>query len=145
MGIATYDLDRKVFSKLKQGQAGLENWQGEASTIADYVSSWGLERFWATSRSPRLLGGGLPTTQNVPPEEQRYFAWGVARVVLCEIVGADLGIQANMNTENFQQRLQNLNFRQQTLLSDLLFEIAETVQFWTMRLKDSKDSQNAEV
>jgi hypothetical protein len=31
-----------------------------------------------------------------------------------------------------------LTFNQQVLMSDLLITIAETIQFWTMRLKDAE-------
>jgi hypothetical protein len=33
-----------------------------------------------------------------------------------------------------------LDFNQQVLLTDLLMEIAEAIQFWTMRLKDARES-----
>jgi len=47
-----------------------------------------------------------------------------------------------MTTQQFQERLGNLNFRQQVLLSDLLIEIAETIQFWTMRIADAEENNS---
>jgi hypothetical protein len=35
-----------------------------------------------------------------------------------------------------------LNFNQQVLLTDLLIEISDTIQFWTMRIKDAKESKS---
>ncbi|WLT40396.1 hypothetical protein NON20_24245 (plasmid) [Synechocystis sp. B12] len=62
----------------------------------------------------------------------------MARVVLCRVLGSDLSIQANMDTVAFQARLQQLNYNQQILMSEVLIEIADTIQFWTMRLKDAQ-------
>lgn len=137
--VASYELDREVFQLLKDGKEQLKNWQGAASGIADYVASWGVERFWAMSRSQALLGGEMPDATTGSEEEKRYFAWGVARVVLCKIVGNDLRIQKTMTTEDFQNCFRDLDFNQQVLLIDLLMEISDTIQFWTMRLKDAKD------
>lgn len=141
MSIKHYDLDQKVFSQLSTGATSLRDWQGAASGIADYVASWGVERFWAMSRSPVLIGGVTPSATTGTDEQRRYFAWGVARVVLCEIIGGDLAINNTMTTEQFQERFRNLNFNQQVLLTDLLIEISETIQFWTMRIKDAQDTQ----
>ncbi len=135
MGVIHYELDKKVFEKLKEGKQSLDNWQGAASGIADYVASWGLERFWAMSRSPVLREGGIPEADSGKDEERRYFAWAVARLVLCEVVG-ELGIRQDMTTQEFQNKLMELNFNEQVLLADLLIEISATIQFWTMRLKD---------
>jgi hypothetical protein len=141
MTVQSYELDRWVLDGLNPGAQNLDqlkNWQGKASGIADYVSSWGMERFWAMSRSPQLINGEMPDPNQAGNDEsRRYFAWGVARVVLCSIVGPDLQIRANMNTQEFQARFQQLNFNQQMLITELLLEIADTIQFWTMRLKDS--------
>lgn len=145
MPVKPYELDRLVFKRLNQGIADLTTWQSAASEIADYVASWGVVRFWAMSRSPRLLGGQLPDGAVGSEEERRYFAWRVAREVLCQIVGDELGITKEMNTAQFQERfyglndLDGLNFNQQVLLTDLLMEISETIQFWTMRLKDANE------
>jgi hypothetical protein len=139
MPIQSYELDRWVLEGLRPGQAELDNWQGRASGIAEYVSSWGMERFWAMSRSLKLLNGEIDINSG-NEESRRYFAWGVARVTLCKIVGTDLQIQANMTTEQFQTRFQQLNFNQQILMTELLLEIADTIQFWTMRLKDAVQS-----
>lgn len=139
MPVSSYELDREVFQLLKDGKEQLDNWQGAASGIADYVASWGVERFWAMSRSQALLGGEMPDAATGSEEEKRYFAWGVARVVLCKIVGNDLRINERMTTEEFQNRFRDLDFNQQVLLTDLLMEISDTIQFWTMRLKDAKD------
>jgi len=62
----------------------------------------------------------------------------VARIVLAEVAGAELGIRSDMTTHEFQERLGQLTFNQQVLMSDLLITIAETIQFWTMRLKDAE-------
>ena len=141
MAVASYELDREVFSQLNNGVNSLKVWKGAASGIADYVATWGLERFWSMSRSPVLLNGELPShDQGDENKERRYFAWGVARVVLCRVLGNDLGIQANMNTAQFQARLQHLNYNQQILMSEVLIEIADTIQFWTMRLSDANDT-----
>ncbi|MCL1474268.1 hypothetical protein [Argonema antarcticum] len=136
--VSSYELDREVFQLLNPGEGQLDNWQGAASGIADYVASWGVERFWAMSRSRVLLGGEMPNAATGSDEEKRYFAWGVARVVLCKIVGTDLRIEKTMTTEAFQNRFRELDFNQQVLLTDLLMEISDTIQFWTMRLKDAK-------
>ncbi len=138
--VKSYELDREVFSELERGKdtENLKKWQGVASNIASYVSTWGVERFWAMSRSLRLIGGVIPEFNDIGSDEaKRYFAWAVARIVLCNIVGNDLGINADMTTKEFQERYQKLNFNQQTLLIELLLQIADTIQFWTMRIKDA--------
>ncbi|QIZ72110.1 hypothetical protein [Oxynema aestuarii] len=140
MPVCSYELDREVFRLLNSGIEGFDDWQNAARGIADYVASWGVERFWAMSRSQRLLGGQLPSEGVVSEEERRYFAWSVAREVLCKIVGTELGIDYEMNTDNFQEIFRELDFNQQVLLTDLLMEIAEAIQFWTMRLKDARES-----
>lgn len=60
MAVEHYDLDRRVFHRLQAGIQHLQEWQGAASGIADYVATWGLERFWSMSRSMALLGGSDP-------------------------------------------------------------------------------------
>lgn len=140
MAVEHYDLDRRVFTQLNKGADHLNDWQGAASGIADYVATWGLERFWSMSRSMALIGGEIPAAGQGNNEQRRYFAWGVARVVLAEIVGAELQVRGDMTTDQFQERLRNLTFNQQVLMSDLLIAIAETIQFWTMRLKDAKNA-----
>lgn len=140
MSVIFYDLDAKVFEQLNVGSNTIGDWKGRASGIADYVASWGVERFWAMSRSPALLGGGIPDANQGNDEQRRYFAWGVARVVLCQIVGNDLQINANMDTAEFQARFRQLNFNQQVLLTDLLIEISDTIQFWAMRMSDARDN-----
>jgi hypothetical protein len=143
MTTSFYDLDQKVLAELKKGATDLsaiEKWQGKASGIGEYVSSWGVERFWALSRSPKLIGGELPDGVGGTDEQRRYFAWGVARVTLCQVVGSELGIRANMKTEDFQARYAQLNFNQQILVTEMLLEIADTIQFWTMRLKETLQS-----
>jgi hypothetical protein len=143
MPVSSYELDQEVFRLLKEGRAQLDNWQGAASEIADYVASWGVERFWAMSRSPVLRGGAIPEAGQGSEEQRRYFPWAVARVVLCSIVRDDLGIKDTMTTEEFQNRFRQLNFNQQVLLTDLLIEISLAIQFWTMGMKDVKDSGNS--
>lgn len=138
MSVSSYELDREVFQLLKQGEDTFEDWQGAASGIADYVASWGVERFWAMSRSLVKRGGEKPKDEK---EARRYFAWGVAREVLCKIVGNDLRIRQDMTTQEFQERFGDLEFNQQVLLTDLIMEISETIQFWTMRLKDARESK----
>jgi hypothetical protein len=143
MSVKHYELDRWVLEGLSQGANSkdqLKNWQGAASGIAEFVSSWGMERFWAMSWSPVVLGGGLPDANAGSDDQQRYFAWQVARTVLCEVVGQDLQIRADMTTPAFQARFQALSFNQQMLLTDLLLEIGDTIQFWTMRLKDTLEA-----
>ncbi|MBK4732286.1 hypothetical protein JJD41_20800 [Oxynema sp. CENA135] len=150
-----YELDREVFRLLKKGiddkrgDEHLDDWQGAASEIADYVASWGLERFWAMSRSQVLKNGKMPDPTDDADKLPWYFSWSVAREVLCKIVGTELGINYDMSTAEFQERLHGsedsnysngLNFNQQVLLTDLLMEIAHTVQFWTMRFKDARES-----
>ena len=141
MTVQTYELDKKVFQHLQPGQQQLADWKGKASGIADYIATWGLERFWAMSRSPLLRGGDVPEPNQGNEEQRSYFAWGVARLVVCEILGRDLQIEATMTTQQFQDRLGHLDFRQQVLLTDLLIEIAETIQFWTMRMDDANQNQ----
>jgi hypothetical protein len=143
MGVQNYDLDREVFQLLNAGRGQLEQWKGVASGIADYVASWGVERFWAMSRSPALLNGKMPDPNEGEEKSdlRRYFAWSVARATLCKIVGDDLKIQASMTTEEFQKQFNKLNFNEQILLTDLLIEISGTIQFWTMRINDAKDSE----
>jgi hypothetical protein len=141
MPVSSYELDKKVFTQLRAGVASIDTWQGAASGIAEYVASWGLERFWSMSRSPVLLNGALPAhNQGDENSQRRYFAWGVARVVLCQVLGTDLGIQATMDTAAFQARLEQLSYNQQILMSEVLIEIADTIQFWTMRLRDAQDT-----
>ena len=142
MGVEGYDLDKQVFQNLQPGQQQLGDWKGKASGIADYVATWGVERFWAMSRSPLLRGGEVPSAEQGNEEQRSYFAWGVARVVLCQILGKELNIQANMTTEQFQNRFSQLDFRQQVLLSDLLIEISDTIQFWTMRMADANENND---
>ncbi|MDB9315008.1 hypothetical protein PN462_17980 [Spirulina sp. CS-785/01] len=142
MSVEPYELDREVFNYLQEGVEQINDWQGAASGIAEYVATWGVERFWAMSRSLRLRGGGVPDSANETDEQKRrYFAWGVARVVLCELVQQELQVKAEMDTQDFQNQFRGLDLNQQVLLVDLLMEIADTIQFWTMRLKDAKDSQ----
>jgi hypothetical protein len=140
MAVDTYKLDLKVFENLQPGQQQLKDWKGKASGIADYVATWGVERFWAMSRSPLVRGGNLPDPNQGNEEQRSYFSWGVARVVLCDILGNELNISKDMPTANFQQQFAQLNFKQQVLLTDLLIEIAETIQFWTMRMDDANQS-----
>ncbi len=140
MSVIHYDLDAKVFEQLNVGNDTISQWKGRASGMADYVATWGIERFWAMSRSPVLLGGGLPDANQGNDEQRRYFAWGVARVVLCQIVGNDLQIKADMDTATFQNRFRQLCFNQQVLLTDLLIEISDTIQFWAMRMSDAIDN-----
>jgi hypothetical protein len=146
MAESFYDLDRAVFNTLRPGATTLDtlrHWQGAASGIADYVATWGMERFWAMSRSPRLLGGGLPDPEAPNDDAKRYFAWAAARVVLCQVVGQDFGIQAEMNTREFQNVFRELDFSQQVILSELLIEVADAIQFWTMRFKDALNAQHS--
>ena len=142
MPVQSYELDKLVFQNLQSGQQQLRDWKGKASGIADYVATWGVERFWAMSRSPLLRGGDVPDPNQGTDDQRSYFAWGVARVVLCDILGSELNIQANMTTEDFQNRFSQLNFRQQVLLSDLLIEISDTIQFWTMRIADANENNS---
>jgi hypothetical protein len=142
MAVQGYELDRKVFQNLQPGQQQLDNWKGKASGIADYVATWGVERFWAMSRSPQLLGGHVPSSDQGSDEQRSYFAWGVARVVLCDILGQELNIRSDMTTEEFQNRFSQLGFKQQILLTDLLIEIADTIQFWTMRIDDAQQNNS---
>lgn len=135
--VMNYELDKEVFDLLNKEIKGLEDWQGAASGIAEYVASWGMERFWAMSRSC-VLKGGIISDNPESLDGRRYYAWSVAREVLCKIVGADLRIKSEMTTAEFQERFRNLDFQQQTLLVDLLIEVADAIQFWTMRLKDVK-------
>jgi hypothetical protein len=139
MPVQSYELDKLVFENLQPQQQRLEDWKGKASGIADYVASWGVERFWAMSRSPVVLGGNTNNEENRQPS---YFAWRVARIVLCHILGSELNINHDMTTEQFQNRFSQLDFKQQILLSDLLIEIAETIQFWTMRIDDAKENND---
>jgi hypothetical protein len=142
MSVIHYDLDQRIFAQLNIGANRLNDWQGAASGIADYVANWGVERFWAMSRSSILRGGITPNFEAATDEQRRYFAWGVARIVLCQIIGGDLQINDAMTTEQFQERFRNLNFNQQVLLTDLLIEISETIQFWTMRIKDAQEAHS---
>jgi hypothetical protein len=140
--VVNYGLDKEVFDSLNQGIEGLKDWQGAASGIAEYVASWGMERFWAMSRSCVLKDGEISDSPEIPNYKRRYYAWLVAREVLCKIVGADLRIKSEMTTTEFQERFRNLDFQQQTLLIDVLIEVADAIQFWTMRLKDVNIKEN---
>jgi len=142
MPVMSYDLDQKVFQALSPGKDQLGEWKGVASGIADYVATWGVERFWAMSRSPVLKGGGTPDAGAGDADQRRYFTWAVARVVLCQIVGGDLGIKPEMTTDQFQAQFRELEFNQQVLMTDLLIEIADAIQFWTMRLDDAQASRS---
>ena len=141
MAVEHYELDREVFTHLQREIGSIGDWKGKASGIAEYVASWGLERFWAMSRSPVLRGGGLPDAEAGSSEQENYFAWAVARKVLCTIVDNTININQDLTTAQFQERLSQLNFNQQVLLTDLLIEISETIQFWTMRIADAQNNQ----
>ncbi len=136
--VESYYLDKKVFNKLKQGETNLEKWKGRASEIGDYVATWGLIRFWAMSHSNLLKNGQLPDLNNFNKEQGqgRYFAWDVARKVLCEVIGDDFKIEQSMDTKQFQDKLDELSFNEQIVITELLIEISETIQFWTMRFDE---------
>jgi hypothetical protein len=139
MTVEFYDIDYVVFNQLSLGTDTLEQWKGKASGIADYIANWGLERFWAMSR--RNVGlGGVQLGKNAPEDTQSYFSWGVARKVFCSIAGNNLGIREDMTTQQFQERLSQLNFHQQVMMSELLIEISEAIQFWTMRISDAQNN-----
>jgi hypothetical protein len=90
-----------------------------------------------------MLGGKIDIeSRTVTDEEKRYFAWSVARITLCRILGQELQIREDMTTEQLSQRFENLNINQQTLITEMLLEIADTIQFWTMRLKDTLQAGN---
>lgn len=135
MTVTYYDLDIKVFSKLNEQNASIETWYSKASGIADYVASWGMHRFWAMSRSPLAPGGEITTKQ----EELSYFAWDVARRVLCEIVYSDLELDANSSTTDFHATFDGLDMNQQVMVTELLIEISEAIQFWSVRMKQVHD------
>lgn len=145
MAVEFYELDQRVHQKLavrSQTPEQHKQWYGKASQIAEYVSSWGMVRFWALSRSQVARGGRNAENQDGEGGEN-YFAWKVAREILCELVGNDLNIQEDLITDVFQQRFYALSFNQQVLLTDLLLEIAETIQFWSVRLKEALDEKRA--
>lgn len=141
--VSFYELDQKVFAGLSEKHNEIKNWYGKASGISDYVATWGMVRFWAMSRSQVSKGGKSKENNG---EAQSYFAWNVAREVLCEIVGNNLGIELeegeilkDIETARFHKIFYALNFNKQLLLIDLLIEISETIQFWSVRMKEVSD------
>ncbi|WP_019488115.1 hypothetical protein [Kamptonema formosum] len=137
--VSFYELDSKVFEELNNIKDDIKDWYAEASTIADYVATWGVLRFWALSKSTKSKGGENSL------DGKKYAAWDVGRKVLCHIVGSELGIKEDDSTETFRAKFDNdkLDMNQQILLTDLLLEIADTVQFWAVRLKEVHDLEEA--
>ena len=74
-------------------------------------------------------------------DEKSYIAWAVARKVLCNIAGTHFGIAEDLDTKQFKEKFydSNLTFNHQILLSELLIEIADAVQFWAVRFKEEHD------
>ena len=133
MPVISYGLDREVFQELEKGRKNLKEWKGKASDISDYVASWGIVRFWALSRSSKEKGGKNTS------DGKNYFAWEVARKVLCRVIDKSWEIKPGMETEMFQHEFYKLDINDQVLLAELLMEIGETIQFWTMRFSDSAE------
>lgn len=138
MPVIPHELDLHVFSKLNKRAKPNEfdNWKGKASDISSYVATWGVVRFWALSCSQKAKGGQLHSGDDF---NQNYYAWKVAREVLCTLVKEDIKINQDMNPIDFQETFKNLSDTQQVCLSELLIEIGDTIQFWTMRIKDCLD------
>ena len=72
--------------------------------------------------------------------KRKFFAWKVARLVLCEILNKSLSIKANLSTQDFNDNFEKLSTNDQVMIADLLIEISDAIQFWTMRIKDSQKS-----
>ncbi len=143
--VVPHDLDVQVFSRLNEKaktKEDFDKWKGKASDIVGYVAAWGVIRFWSLSFSPKGKGGTQPSAENF---DQNYYAWQVAREVLCEVVDNDFGLNDQMTAKDFNQHYKdNLTGIQQVILSELLIEIGNSIQFWTMRIADSFEATKAE-
>ncbi len=96
MAVVPHELDVEVFTKLNRRaeKEEFDKWKGKASDIAGYVASWGVIRFWSLSLSTIGKGGQQSSGQEF---DQNYYAWEVARKVLCTIVRQDMGITQGMD------------------------------------------------
>ncbi len=148
--ISLYEIDSLVFDELEPYKNTIEHWYGKASEIGDYVANWGVLRFWVMSHSEALHGNAedrqtssQQSQDNGDKQEDQksYIAWAVARKVLCDIAGTHFDIKEDMDTKKFKEKFYdtNLTFNRQILLSELLIEIADAVQFWAVRFKEEHD------
>ena len=148
--ISLYEIDSLVFDELEPHKSTIEHWYGKASEIGDYVATWGVLRFWVMSRSQALHGNAQDRQtssqqsqdrSDKQEDEKSYIAWAVARKVLCNIAGTHFGIAEDLDTKQFKEKFydSNLTFNHQILLSELLIEIADAVQFWAVRFKEEHD------
>ncbi|MCB8788993.1 hypothetical protein [Planktothrix agardhii] len=149
MSIDFYNFDKKVFAKLNRytKEEEFKTWQAEASNIAEYIATWGVVRFWAVSRSyeekeGKAGDGSQKSDDQLYPNDgkRKFFTWKVARLVLCEVLNKKLEINANLPTQGFNDKFEKLSTNNQVMIADLLIEISYSIQFWTMRIKDSKKS-----
>ena len=134
MPVVSYGLDEKVLEKLQSETKGLEakEWKGKASEISDYVATWGLVRFWALSHSTQGRGG------EKSDDGKSYLTWKIAREVLCFLVGKEFDLKPKIDAVSFKEKLKTLDFEKQVLLAELLIAIADSIQFWTMRLTEKE-------
>ncbi|VEP14888.1 conserved hypothetical protein [Hyella patelloides LEGE 07179] len=135
MAISLNSIDYEVFKRLEHRKNDLGNWQGKASEISDYVATWGILRFWALSFKK----------DEENSSKVSYFAWQVAREVLCQIIDDSWGIDKDTLINEFNEKLYNddpnllnVQTQRQMVIAELLIEIGDTVQFWTNRFKDSQ-------
>ena len=149
MSIDFYNFDKKVFAKLNRytKEEEFKTWQAEASNIAEYIATWGVVRFWAVSRSYEEKDGKTGNgSQSIDDElypddgKRKFFTWKVARLVLCEILNSKLRIKADLSTQDFNDQFEKISSNNQVMIADLLIEISDAIQFWTMRIKDSQKS-----
>ena len=133
MAVISYGLDKEVFTKLEAEKQHFKVWKAKASDISDYVATWGVVRFWALSRSKKGKDGKDEL------DGKSYYAWKVAREVLCLVINHNWGIKSDVCTKHFQSQFYNLDINKQILIAELLIEIADTIQFWTMRFDENLD------
>ena len=133
MAVISYGLDKEVFNKLDAEKQHFKVWKAKASDISDYVATWGVVRFWALSRSKKGKNGRDES------DGKSYYTWRVAREVLCLVINPSWGIKSDLNTNDFQNKFYELDVKQQILIAELLIEIADTIQFWTMRFDETLD------
>jgi hypothetical protein len=153
MGVDFYNLDNLVFNMLTKHnytrKDQFEFWQAEASTITDYIATWGVVRFWAVSRSYQSSKGNVEQAIEQSDHKlyendykRKFLAWKIARLALCEILDRKLKIEPNLTTQEFDKNFTELPSHEQATIAELLIEIGDAIQFWKMRIKDANKSNS---
>jgi hypothetical protein len=153
MGVDFYNLDNLVFNMLTKHNYTHKDqfrlWQAEASTITDYIATWGVVRFWAVSRSYQSSKGNVEQAIEQTDHKlyendykRKFLAWKIARLALCETLDNNFGIEPDLPMKNFDKVFTELSSHEQAIIAELLIEIGDTIQFWKMRIKDANDSNS---